>query len=552
MVQLTRDADLNVRINAKDDNKFSIATNSEDYARESNWTAKFLQDYYLINNISGKKKLLITATKRGYYSPGEKYFAYFDFRDSSYYIIDLKKNSTRKLSEGIPTMLVDEENDRPDDPSNYGIAGWSQNDEQVFIYDKYDLWLLDPKGKRLPKNLTNGRQSETRYRLIRLEREDPFINTDTPLLLSVFENKTKNSGWAKIDVNANSSPEIIIKEPKNFSTPVKAKYSDVMYFSQQDCNEYPDLWLTDSKFTTREKVTNLNPQKEGLNWSRVQMVSWTSFNGDSLAGLLYTPENFNPDSVYPMVVYFYERNSDNLHRFNSIYPSYSTINKTLYPSNGYVVFIPDIKYRIGYPGQSAYECIVSGVQALTNNYKWINPKKIGLQGQSWGGYQTAYLITQTNMFAAAMAGAPVSNMTSAYGGIRWGSGMSRMFQYEHTQSRIGGTLWDKPLLYIENSPLFYANKVKTPLLIMHNDDDGAVPWYQGIEYFVALRRLNKPVWMLTYNNEPHNLKPSSWGNRTDLSIRMKQFFDHYLKDEQAPDWMTKGVKATEKEILKGY
>jgi dipeptidyl aminopeptidase/acylaminoacyl peptidase len=171
---------------------------------------------------------------------------------------------------------------------------------------------------------------------------------------------------------------------------------------------------------------------------------------------------------------------------------------------------------------------------------------MGLQGQSWGGYQTAWLITQTDLYAAAMAGAPVSNMTSAYGGIRWGSGMSRMFQYEHTQSRIGGTLWEKPLHYIENSPLFYAPNVNTPLLMMHNDDDGAVPWYQGIEFFVALRRLNKPSWLLTYNGEPHNLRSSSWANRMDLSRRMFGFFNHYLKGEPMPEWMEEGIPAIEK------
>src|SRR5690606_41680366 len=103
--------------------------------------------------------------------------------------------------------------------------------------------------------------------------------------------------------------------------------------------------------------------------------------------------------------------------------------------------------------------------------------------------QIAHMITRTNLFAAAIAGAPVANMVSAYGGIRWSTGMSRMFQYEQTQSRIGGSLWRRPLQFIENSPIFWADKVQTPLLMMHNDQDGAVPWYQGIEYYMALRRL---------------------------------------------------------------
>jgi dipeptidyl aminopeptidase/acylaminoacyl peptidase len=187
---------------------------------------------------------------------------------------------------------------------------------------------------------------------------------------------------------------------------------------------------------------------------------------------------------------------------------------------------------------------------MVERYPFIDRENMGLQGQSWGGYQIAYLVTRTNMFKAAMAGAPVSNMVSAYGGIRWESGRSRQFQYESTQSRIGGTLWEKPLRYIENSPVFFADKIETPLLIMHNDADGAVPWYQGIEMFMAMRRLSKPVWMLVYNDEAHNL--TKWPNRMDLSVRMYQFFDYYLKGAPAPVWLRDGIPAVEKGRNHGY
>ena len=252
-----------------------------------------------------------------------------------------------------------------------------------------------------------------------------------------------------------------------------------------------------------------------------------------------------------MLIYFYERNSDGLHNHPNPTPSRSTINIPYFISNGYLVFVPDIIYKTGFPGQGAVDAVVSGALAMIQK-GFVDKDAIGIQGQSWGGYQVAYLITQTNMFAAAGAGAPVANMTSAYGGIRWESGMTRMFQYEKTQSRIGGTLWEKPIRYIENSPLFFADKVKTPLFMTHNDNDGAVPWYQGIEYFNALRRLNKPVWMVNYNNDEHNLKAESWGNRVDLSIRLAQFFDHYLKGKPMPKWMKDGIPAIEKGKTLGY
>jgi dipeptidyl aminopeptidase/acylaminoacyl peptidase len=292
--------------------------------------------------------------------------------------------------------------------------------------------------------------------------------------------------------------------------------------------------------------------KRNINGAAFGWCTGGHFPAEEMEGLLYFPNNIDLGKKYPMIVYFYERNADNLHQYSAPAPSRSTINKTFFVSNDYLVFVPDITYTEGYPGQSAFNAVISGTQFVCNMFQFVDRDRIGIQGQSWGGYQTAWLITQTNMFAAAMAGAPVSNMTSAYGGIRWESGLSRMFQYEREQSRIGASLWDKPLNYIENSPLFFAPKIQTPLLIMHNDNDGAVPWYQGIELFTALRRLRKPVWMLTYNNEPHNLKAESWGNRMDLTIRMKGFFDHYLKGEPMPEWMRFGIPATRKGLDLGY
>jgi dipeptidyl aminopeptidase/acylaminoacyl peptidase len=251
-----------------------------------------------------------------------------------------------------------------------------------------------------------------------------------------------------------------------------------------------------------------------------------------------------------MIVYFYERSSDGLYNYNPPAPSASIINRTFAVSNGYLVFVPDIPYVIGYPGQSCYNAVISGTYDLLDKYKYIDKDRLGLDGQSWGGYQIAYLVTQTDLFTCAYAGAAVSDMISAYGGIRWGTGMSRMFQYEHSQSRIGGSLWEKPLQYIENSPIFWVPKINTPLLLMHNDADGAVPWYQGIEFITALRRLGKPAWLLSYNDEDHNLVRRP--NRKDISIRKMQFFDHYLKGAPMPYWMKNGISQIEKGKKDGY
>jgi len=260
-------------------------------------------------------------------------------------------------------------------------------------------------------------------------------------------------------------------------------------------------------------------------------------------GIVYKPENFDPKKKYPMIAYFYETLSDGLYSYTAPAPTPSRLNIPFFVSRGYVVLAPDIHYRKGEPGQSAYDYIVSGARHLVK-LGYVDSTKMGLQGQSWGGYQTVQLITMTKLFAAAWAGAPVANMTSAYGGIRWESGLNRQFQYEKTQSRIGATLWERQDLYLKNSPLFHLPKNKTPLVVMHNDADGAVPWYQGIELFTAMRRLGQPVWLLQYNNEAHNLVERR--NRKDIQIREQQFFDWFLKGEKPAKWLTEGVPATMK------
>ncbi|MEL6923846.1 MAG: prolyl oligopeptidase family serine peptidase, partial [Bacteroidota bacterium] len=311
---------------------------------------------------------------------------------------------------------------------------------------------------------------------------------------------------------------------------------------------FPDLRYSNMHFENPRRISFANPQQDNYKWGNIELYNWTSIDGQQLQGLLVKPDDFDPNKQYPMIVNFYERSTNGLHQHRAPYPHRSTINYSFYTSRGYVIFNPDVPYRVGYPGESAYNAVVSGTSALLDE-GFVDRERVALQGHSWGGYQIAHIVTKTDLFRCAESGAPVVNMISAYGGIRWGSGMSRMFQYEHTQSRLGGTLWEKPMRYVENSPIFWVDKINTPLLILHNDEDGAVPWYQGIEFFVALRRLGKPAWLLNYNGEPH--WPVKLQNRKDFNIRMQQFFDHYLMDAAKPLWMERGVPAIEKGIEQG-
>ncbi len=542
-----------IKLVNKNNTDFALGTNSQPYLKERNW-GSYVSDYYLINLKTGEKNLVLKANSSASLSPTAKYIVWYNDLDSTYYSMNNANRKITALTKSIPVALYDEENDMPNNPDPYGVMGWTENDEFLLIYDRYDIWRVDPLGKKEPVNETKGlgREKKTRFRYQKLDDEQVFIPTKQELLLSAFNEENMQQGFWRLALAKSGSLQELLMGNQVLGTINKAKDGNRLMWTRQTTKEFPNINLSNMQLGQTKTISDANPQQEDFVWPTVELVSWVSFAGDSLRGLLYKPDNFDPNKKYPMISYFYERSSQSLHRYHTPQPSRSTINVSFYASNGYIVFIPDIVYRTGYPGQSAYDAIVSGVQYLANTRPFIDAKRMGLQGQSWGGYQIAYLITQTDIFAAAMAGAPVSNMTSAYGGIRWGSGMSRMYQYEKTQSRMGGTLWDKPMLYLENSPVFMAPKVNTPLLIMHNDNDGAVPWYQGIEYFMALYRLNKPVWMLSYNGMEHNLESKYWANRIDLSTRMFQFFNHYLKDETAPAWMNKGVPAIEKGENLGY
>jgi len=323
----------------------------------------------------------------------------------------------------------------------------------------------------------------------------------------------------------------------------------VVVFTKEDFETYPNLLVTDLSFKRQLQISDAAPQQNEFLWGTVELVSWTSLDGRKLEGTLHKPANFDPSKKYPMIVNFYEKSSQGLLSYHMPALGRSTIGYHYYTSNKYLIFNPDVYYKEGYPGEDAFNCVMPGITALIEK-GFVDEKHIGAQGHSWGGYQVAYLATRTNLFAAIESGAPVVNMFSAYGGIRWGSGLNRSFQYEHTQSRIGKSIWESPLRYIENSPLFTLDKVNTPILIMHNDDDGSVPWYQGIEFFIGLRRLQKPAWLLNYNEADH--WPTKQRDIEDFQIRMAQFFDHYLKEKPMPKWMKDGIPAVDKGVEMGY
>ena len=525
--------------------KYALVNTALPYQLESQWTGNQARDYAKVDvNTGDTKHILSKITGRVRLSPAGKYAFGYNEIDSTWFTYDLDKDKFIRLTEG--KVFYDELNDSPDYPRSYGAAGWTENDGSILIYDRYDIWKFDPV-KASGIRLTKGRENNIVYRYVELDKEERFLD-NKKWLLTIFNETTKDAGFVEFNPK-NLKEKTLLKGPYRFSDPIKATLNDKIIFTRESFTEFPDLHYGDLSFKDPIKMSLANPQQKDYHWGNIELVKWTSLDGIELTGMLVKPDNFDPQKKYPMIVNFYEKSSNNLHRHWAPSPGRSTINYSFYASRGYVIFNPDVYYRIGYPGESAYNCVIPGVTSLIEK-GFVDKDNIGVQGHSWGGYQIAYLVTKTNIFKAAEAGAPVPNMISAYGGIRWWTGLSRQFQYEHTQSRIGGTPWEYPARYIENSPIFNVDKINTPLLIMHNDADGHVPWYQGIELFVSLRRLGKPSWFLNYNDEPH--WPLKWQNRKDFNIRLAQFLDHYLKGAPKPVWMERGVPAIEKGIHQGY
>lgn len=531
---------------------FGFGINNHAYSVERTWTYPWRSDYYFVDFETGKRSIVAEGVySAGGLSPSGEYFTWYNPNDSSWNVSTTQmgkgKITTSNLTKDIREVFAEDVNGQPTLGYPAGNYDWTliNGKEHFIVKSQHNIWILNPGNPKASFSLVNKEFTSNReYSLVRTDPDSTYLNLESAM---VIERNTTNQ---MMTVYTIQNVDEIYKMTKKLETNhlitqlEKAPKSDDVLLRRMSFTEYPELELTNLNFENTSKITETNPQQSEYNWGTVESVSWNAYDGKELKGLLYKPEDFDSTKQYPMIVYYYEKYSENIHYHYSPRATASIVYPTEYVSNGYIIFIPDILYEEGHPAKGAYNSIMSGTDMLIRNNNWIDSTRLGLQGQSWGGYQTAQLVTMTDRFSAAMAGAPVSNMISAYGGIRWGSGLSRMFQYETTQSRIGATIWENPELYIENSPIFGLPNVKTPLLIMHNDNDGAVPWYQGIELYMGLRRLNKPAWLLNYNGDNHNL--TKLANKKDLSRRMRQFFDHYLLGKPEPEWMKTGIPAVEK------
>jgi dipeptidyl aminopeptidase/acylaminoacyl peptidase len=514
---------------------YLLGSSNIPYARRVTWDGR-INDYYLVDLISGKKKLAVKEQQHTVrLSPDGKFLVYYKHGD--WHLVESATLNSRNLTEHLDVSFEDEDWDYPEDVPGYGVADWLDGSGAVLIYDKYDIWQFPTSGDQ-PMCLTEGkgRREKYQFRIKHLDTEKRYLGTGETCFLTAYHDTQKYTALYSMKAGTKGVTKIV-EEPKKYTLLAKSKEADKILYSRQSYTEFPDLWVTDLKFRKPVKLTDVNPQTAEFAWGEAELVEWTSVDGIPLQGILIKPGNYEPGKKYPVLVYYYRFFSNRLFDFNHVAVNHRPCFP-FYASNGYAIFLPDIRFDIGNPGYSATKCLVPGVQKIIN-MGVANPDGICLHGHSWSGYQTAFAITQTDIFTCAIAGAPVSNMTSAYSGIRWESGLARQFQYEKSQSRIGGSLWEVRDKYIENSPVFFADRINTPLLIQFGDEDGAVPWYQGIELYLAMRRLDKDCVFLQYRGEPHHLK--KYANKLDYTLKFKAYLDHYLKGEPAPEWLDSGV-----------
>lgn len=535
LVQLG-DSTLSLVIPAEYSN-YAVAYDDVKYQKAITWYGNYF-DIYSVNQKTGKRTLVdLQIEETGDISPNGKFIVYY--KNKIWYSYNNETGTKKDLTSKINNPFYDLKHDVPSSVPSKGIAAWANEGNSVLIKDNYDIWLFDLTSNTFV-NITNskGAETNTSFSIKEFDKEKLFYNIGDTLLLTSFNNKDKSYGFSRT-ILGKPGVETLLHKDRKFNLFAKADYADQYLITQEGYDEFPNIWLTNSSFKLDKQLTDANPEMKDYKWGHTKLVEWENTNGDTLQGVLILPDDYNPKKKYPVLVYFYEQFSDYLHHFFTPQINHRPCYQ-VYMSDGYIVFMPDIKYRDknGFPGQDAMDAILTGSKMLIKA-GYADEKAFCIQGHSWGAYQTAYIASKTDFFKAACAGAPVGNMTSAYSGIRLESGMTRQFQYEAQQSRIGGTLWDSLGNYIENSPIFSAPTMNTPLLIMHGDIDEAVPFQQSVEIYMTLRRLGKPVYFIEYPDEPHH--PRKYQNKLDYAVKMKEFFDHFVLGTKAPDWILNGI-----------
>ncbi len=524
-------------VNVSFDMKNAIGTDIRDYELEANLDGRQYRDVYTVDLATGERKLALKKAQH-YISPSPDGTKLLHYDDGVFSVYDVAAGKSTAITAKIPTTFWDTESDvnqvKPPAPA----LGWAKDGSAVLISDMWDIWKVPVAGGTAVNLTGNGKKDKIRYRTrFRLDPDERGgIDLSAPLYISAYGELTKKNGIGLIEPDK-SGVRMLQWGDASYPQLIKAKHAETYVYTRGTVREYPDLYVANAQLENGQKVTDANPQQKDIAWtSGVKIVDYTSTRGDKLQAALYLPANYEAGKRYPTMVEIYEKESQGANNYPQ--PGYNGFNIAYYTSNGYAVLEPDIVYKVNDPGVSTVACVVPAVKAAIAA-GIVDEKRVGIHGHSWGGYQTAFLVTQTDIFHAAVAGAPLTDMISMYSLIYRNSGGANQAIFESSQGRFFGGYWDNLEAYQRNSPVYFAKNVHTPLMILHNDKDGAVDQTQGIEYFNTLRRLGKPVIMLEYKGENHGLaKPQ---NMKDYTVRMKEWFDHFLMDKPAPKWMEEGI-----------
>lgn len=521
--------------------RFATETDRKPYMFD-NMFDRARQDVYLVDLTTGVRTKAVDGV--WYFqgdSPSGNYLLFF--KGDQYWTYDIRTGKAANISAGAKAVWTNPDYDTPvrvqKPPS--GVGGWLKADAAVLLYDQHDIWRAAPDGSGAVR-LTRGAEDSVVHRYARLNRDEEFIDAASPVYVSLYGRWTKKSGYARVMVTAPSAAAVpgverLVWLDRSVGRLAKAKKADTYAYVVQDFDDPPDYLVGGPALADARQVTATNPFQKNYAWGRSALVEYKNAKGERLQGALFYPAGYEAGKKYPMIVYVYERLSQGVHNYTS--PSErSPYNPAVFTANGYVVLQPDIVFRPRDPGLAAVDCVTAAVKAVLAAGA-VDPKRVGLVGHSWGGYEASFIPTQTNMFAASIAGAPITDLLSFYGAIHWNEGLPEPAHFETGQARMDVPYWVDLQAYIRNSSTLFVNKLETPMLIFFGDKDGTVDFRQGVEMYNYARRAGKQLVMLVYAGENHSAREKP--NQIDYHRRILQWFDHYLKGAAAPDWITKGT-----------
>ena len=501
-------------------------------------------DYYITHLESGITKPWLerqsTEMNDMSIAPDGTSIAYY--RDRNYWVYHFYEGTHTNVTALLGNKW--QEDDVLGVSDNYGIAGWGSGSTALLVYDAWDLWVLDAKGKKGTR-ITNGYRDGSRYRLVSTQEKgssktfhrenDPMIALEGRLLFRYA--REQENGYKLLD--ANTWQTVSVGE-MSFSTIKKAANNETFAFLTQRFDVSPDIWVTDTTSRRPTVLARSNTFQSDYLWGRAEVIDYENKAGKKLKGVLYYPAGYDSRKKYPMVVSIYDKQLQYLYSYFE--PSLENIigfNITNFTANGYLVLRPDIVYERNDPGISAADCTIAATRAVIDKGV-VDTSGIGLIGHSFGGYEVNFIITQTGLFSAAVSGAGISDLASFYLSVGWSMGMPEIFRFENQQWRMDRSFFEDPESYLRNSPIMHAKKITTPLLLWTGEKDNQVNYNQSISFYLALRRLGKQNMLLVYPNEGHAITTPRF--QKDLTEKVQDWFDHYLKAEHQNDWILDGIR----------